>query len=59
MIVGTLPVLLVAAIAHRVARLLDLDGGTRRFAVALGAWTLAIEGLYLTPGHEPGTAIAR
>jgi hypothetical protein len=46
-IIGTLPVLLVAAIAHRVARLINLIGGKRQFAVALGAWTLAIEGLYL------------
>jgi len=46
-VVGTIPMLVVAAAARRLAPAVGLATGARRFAVALGAWTLAVEGLYL------------
>jgi len=46
-VVGTIPVLVVAAAVRRIAPRAGVDGDAGRFAVALGAWTLAVEGLYL------------
>lgn len=46
-VVGSVPVILVAAIARRIAGGVGLDGQATRYAVVLGAWTLAVEGLYL------------
>jgi len=46
-VVGTVPVLLVALLANRMAPQVGLQGSARRYAVVLGALVFAVEGLSL------------